>query len=175
MRSISIPMHFAGAALLALAILAALALMAVQSPPPADAQINTTRGTELVMFRPGSAIEATDTIYTPLTAGGVQIANVQGYSSADVFVSTTVASGTAQVVITPQVSPNGSDWYDLIHPFVNSSNAAATVELNTLTINTVGGAYTSFDLDGRYLRFEIVPTNVDASNHIDPEILVTLR
>jgi len=129
----------------------------------------------------------TGTTYTDVpntTAGGLDVTRIADWHAADVFVTADIA-GTGTVTVTPQLSPDQSNWADADYQYVAQSGTVVNSGAVTSTITTASSIATQtyqailtadgtevvrVPLAGEYLRFKI-----ERVGTITATVLATLR
>lgn len=171
-----------------MAVLLAAAILVVGLAVPlawadGEAPAGTVQGVRTYTYYPPTALTAVATQATtysgvPRIETGVDISHVRSWNSLDMFVTLDV-SGTGTITVTPQFSPDQSDWTDGDYRHITFSGDATTT-ISTLNTQTYQLALSSDSTDyinaipiaGEYLRFKILYAG---SGTVTPTIKGTLR
>lgn len=112
-------------------------LVLAQGEVPAAGTVNSI---VTYTYYPTTAVSGTSTAYSsaPRQVSGHDVSIVKYYNAVDVFVTVDVATTTDVITVTPQFSPDQSDWMDATYTYLADSETSSTVAVvsDTTTITT---------------------------------------
>jgi hypothetical protein len=113
-----------------------VAMTSASNPDPQ--QLTKVQGWATYTFLPATNITATTAItYTgcPYIRAGTNVCIANAYAQADVFVTADV-SGTGEVTVTPQVSPDNISWVDVAYQYTTNNVATTSVATGQVVSGT---------------------------------------
>lgn len=111
---------------------------------------------------------ATTLSASPRQQSGVDVSKVSAWNSADIFLTADI-SGTTTITLTPQFSPNASDWASAYYDSI--SGTTVTAQPYRIVLSADGTSYVSLPIRGEYLRVSMLT----GGDGVTATVRVTLR